>query len=346
MAAAKANYEKVLNNWRDLIGKMRELQERFQVATSGEQTRLSVEYGQLMTKGNEMADLLPEAAERYYAAAPNQDREVAEFLAYKLNEDIQDDEYEDADRVAKLLLKYNPNEKSLYVKAGVAAFATNDFAGTRQYLQRASDLGEIDERGTHLLAEVDNYEKLWKHEQEIRKKEQEDDDLPRVKLTTTKGDIVVELFENEAPIATANFINLVEKRFYDGTKFHRVEAGFMAQGGDPLGNGTGGPGYFIPGEQDRKDHRIHFRGSLSMAHTGDPNTGGSQFFLTFNPTPPLNGKHTVFGRVIEGMDVLAKLQRTVGPHGEKSKLAADGILSATVLRKRNHAYEPEKLPAK
>ena len=92
-------------------------------------------------------------------------------------------------------------------------------------------------------------------------------------------------------------------------KFHRVLPGFMAQGGDPKGTGTGGPGYTIPDECNQPNHRQHFRGSLSMAHTDQPNSGGSQFFLCFVPTSQLDGKYTVFGRVINGFDVLAKLKR-------------------------------------
>jgi len=153
---------------------------------------------------------------------------------------------------------------------------------------------------------------------------------------------VVALLENEAPIATANFIELVEKKFFDGLKFHRVLQGFMAQGGDPKADGTGGPGYTIPDECYEDDHRNHFRGSLSMANSGQRDTGGSQFFLTFVPTAHLDGKHTVFGRVVEGMDVLSKLQRC--EPGDSS--TADRITKATVLSKRNHRYVTVKRPDK
>ena len=166
--------------------------------------------------------------------------------------------------------------------------------------------------------------------------------MPRIKLATTKGDIVVALLENEAPIATANFIELVEKRFFDGLKFHRVLRGFMPQGGDPNGDGTGGPGYTIPDECYEDDHRNHFRGSLSMANSGQRDSGGSQFFLTFLPTAHLDGKHTVFGRVIEGMDVLSRLQRCEPGDSE----TPDRINKATVLYKRNHRYVPVKRPDK
>ncbi|MDZ4819340.1 MAG: peptidylprolyl isomerase [Planctomycetota bacterium] len=166
--------------------------------------------------------------------------------------------------------------------------------------------------------------------------------MPRVKFTTSKGDIVLELFENEAPNTVANMINLVEKKYYDGTSFHRVLPNFMAQGGDPTGTGSGGPGYMIKCETGTDKDRMHFRGTLSMAHAGK-DTGGSQFFLTFKPTPHLNGVHTVFGRVVEGMDVLAKLQR-IDP--EQGGVQPDKIVKATVVRKRDHAYEPQKLPGK
>jgi cyclophilin family peptidyl-prolyl cis-trans isomerase len=164
--------------------------------------------------------------------------------------------------------------------------------------------------------------------------------LPRVKLQTTKGDIVIELFENEAPDTVGNFISLVEDGFYNDLSFHRVLKNFMAQGGDPKGDGTGGPGYNIYCECYKPDYRRHFQGSLSMAHAGR-DTGGSQFFLTFRQTPHLNGRHTCFGRVIEGMDVLSRLQR-VNPEmpGDETP---DKIVKAEVVRKRDHAYAPRKV---
>lgn len=117
-----------------------------------------------------------------------------------------------------------------------------------------------------------------------------------------KGDIVIELFDKEAPGTVANFEKLIKEGFYDGLTFHRVIPGFVAQGGCPIGNGTGGPGYTIKDELIGNPHK-HVRGALSMAHRG-PNTGGSQFFIVYEPQPHLDGVHTVFGQVIEGMDVV------------------------------------------
>jgi cyclophilin family peptidyl-prolyl cis-trans isomerase len=185
------------------------------------------------------------------------------------------------------------------------------------------------------------YKKEWARERRLRQAEAKADDLPRVLLKTSQGDIELELFENEAPNTVANFISLVEKGFYNGLSFHRVLPGFMAQGGDPKGDGTGGPGYRIRCECYEDNHRMHFRGSLSMAHTPQRDTGGSQFFLTFLPTQGLDGKHTVFGRVIKGMDVLAKLHRR-DPDAE-GQPKPDKIVEAKVLRKRDHKYVPEKM---
>ena len=122
-----------------------------------------------------------------------------------------------------------------------------------------------------------------------------------------KGDIVIELFEKEAPGTVANFEKLITEGFYDNLIFHRVIPGFVAQGGCPLGTGVGGPGYTIKDELIGNPHK-HERGALSMAHRG-PNTGGSQFFIVFEPQPHLDGVHTVFGQVNEGMDVVDKIEQ-------------------------------------
>jgi len=155
--------------------------------------------------------------------------------------------------------------------------------------------------------------------------------LPQVTLETSKGNIVLELAEDDAPNTVANFVNLAEKGFYNGVTFHRVLADFMIQGGDPTGTGRGGPGYVIADEFSPRLR--HARGVLSMANAG-PNTGGSQFFITHVACPHLDGKHAVFGRVIEGMDVVDSIRQ------------GDRIEKVTVDRKRSHAYKPTILRAR
>jgi cyclophilin family peptidyl-prolyl cis-trans isomerase len=126
------------------------------------------------------------------------------------------------------------------------------------------------------------------------------------KLETNVGDIAIELMPEVAPRHVTSTVYLTQLAFYDDVPFHRVISGFMAQGGDPTGRGTGGPGYQYAGEFDPKVK--HDKGGLlSMANAG-PNTDGSQFFLTFVATPWLDGKHTIFGEVVSGMDTLGKLE--------------------------------------
>ena len=128
------------------------------------------------------------------------------------------------------------------------------------------------------------------------------------KFETTMGDFEIELAEDKAPKTTKNFIDLAEKGFYDGLIFHRVIEGFMIQGGCPNGTGTGGPGYHIE-DEFHKDLRHSGPGVLSMANAG-PNTGGSQFFITLDKTPWLDGHHAVLGHVVKGMDVVKKIGST------------------------------------
>ena len=128
-------------------------------------------------------------------------------------------------------------------------------------------------------------------------------------IQTNKGTIEIELFEDKTPITTKNFIDLAQKGFYDGIIFHRVIDGFMIQGGDPTGLGTGGPGYTIE-DEFRDDLTFDGEGILAMANTGMPHTGGSQFFITLAKTPWLNNHHTIFGKVVKGMDVVRDIGHT------------------------------------
>jgi len=124
-------------------------------------------------------------------------------------------------------------------------------------------------------------------------------------METDKGTMVIELFADKAPKTVNNFVFLAREGFYDGIMFHRVISNFMVQGGDPTGRGSGGPGYQF-GDEFHSSLKHNKQGILSMANAG-PNTNGSQFFITHTPTPHLDNKHTVFGQVVEGLDVLMSI---------------------------------------
>ena len=155
---------------------------------------------------------------------------------------------------------------------------------------------------------------------------------------TTQGPIKVELYADKAPLTVANFVNLVKHGFYDGLAFHRVIADFMVQGGCPEGSGRGGPGYRF--EDETKNGVRHERGVLSMANAG-PNTNGSQFFITHIKTDWLDGKHTVFGKVLEGLDVVDAIQQ-----GDAiNKITLEGDTDAVLAAKADRVAEWNKILA-
>lgn len=335
-----AEFNKQLEEWKGVLKELRALKLKYQSAPEAEQQKISDDWNALVTKGNGLLAGLQAAGIKAYEEAPNEDPQLMRFLI-KLAADMgARDEYEGCLAISEALIGGNCGDKTIYGPASLAAFALNEYDKSAEWNKLATEAGNPNQALMNWRVDPLEYKKLWEKEQEIRAAEEAKDDLPRVKLTTSKGDIVIELFENQAPDTVGNFVSLVEKGFYNGTVFHRVLPNFMAQGGDPMGTGTGGPGYEIFCECYKPDYRVHFRGSLSMAHAGR-DTGGSQFFLTFLPTPHLNGKHTNFGRIIEGLDVLARLQR-IDPGMSEGK-TPDKIVTAEVLRKRDHAYAPKKV---
>ena len=165
-------------------------------------------------------------------------------------------------------------------------------------------------------------------------------------LETNKGNIIIELLPTVAPMHVSSTMYLTDLGFYDNIKFHRVIKGFMAQGGDPLGSGSGGPGYKYDGEYNR--NVTHNKpGMLSMANTGRPTTDGSQFFLTFVPTPHLNGRHTIFGQVVKGMDTVRTLERFGSGSGATTELLKinRATFSVTPKPKKQVEAKPAQKPA-
>ncbi|NDD28320.1 MAG: peptidylprolyl isomerase [Proteobacteria bacterium] len=141
----------------------------------------------------------------------------------------------------------------------------------------------------------------------------------QVVIETERGNIVFELYPKEAPKTVASFVKLAQDGFYDGLTFHRVEPGFVVQGGDPEGNGSGGPGFTLPAEFNA--HK-HLKGTVAMARTSDPNSAGSQFYICLEAVPQLDGQYTVFGQVTKGVENVAKIQK--GDHMLKVRVESKG----------------------
>ena len=334
-------FAEVSAEWESTDKSLSELVNKYRTATSTEKVELVKQYKALAEKSRALLPELRSAALVAYEAAPNVDEKVTKKLVGLLANDVRSDRYSEALKIGNLLLKHKCEEAVVDSLVGSAAYCSDDFEAAEEHLKKAKAAKALSQQANAYLDDLDQAKKSWAREQELRQAEAAEDNLPRVKLQTNRGDMVIELLENEAPQAVANFISLVDKKYYDGLTFHRVLPGFMAQAGCPEGTGVGDPGYNIYCECQQENHRHHFRGTLSMAHTGKKDTGGSQFFLTFRRTAHLDGKHTVFGRVIEGMDVLAKLQRR--DPDSRGQADPDKIVTAEVLRKRDQEYVPTKV---
>jgi cyclophilin family peptidyl-prolyl cis-trans isomerase len=323
------------------------LKMQYQSADAGQRAAIAKKYHELIDRGTVLMDQLVAAAEKAYVESPNADKEVSSLLFTVLASRVDGDDDEAAYDLGKLMLDHHCTAPQVAGLTGVAAFNIGELDDAEKYLQFAVKAGKVPDEIQNVFQALPANKQAWEKEKKIRAAEAKADDLPRVLLKTNRGDIEVELFENEAPNTVANFISLVEKGFYNGLTFHRVLAGFMAQGGDPKGDGGGGPGYQIAEEFTKPNHRLHFRGSLSMARTDDPNSAGSQFFLMFAPNSQLDGKYTVFGRVIKGFEVLAKIQRRDPDELRRNPQAVlptpDKIVTAEVLRKRPHKYTVKTL---
>ena len=276
------------------------------------QAELKKAYMELMDQANQMIGKIKHAAERLFSEDPTNEEAIKTMVGTMMN-DAQNQNDAEVLRMGEVL-----------IDGGIPASYFEQAAGAARL---SIDAKEI-------------FEELM-----IRHREAQSDDLPRVKLVLTHGEVVLELFENEAPNTVANFISLVESGFYDGLKLHRVMEGFMAQGGCPKGDGTGDAGYKIACECYSPEARRHFTASLSMAKGQARDTGGSQFFMTFRRTKMLDGRHTVFGRLIKGIEVLDKITRTYDPQTNQPfpGIEPDVIKSAEVLRKRDHEYTPRKV---
>lgn len=342
---AEKKFDKVFTEWKEMLSGMREVRTAAQNAEDAELPALQKKYDEYLALGESIIPRLRDTAIAVYAESPNEDNQISRWLSTIGNDLVAKDQFEAAKPALDALVEGKTTDPSVYNSAAVVAFIQNDYELAKSLFEEAASKGGLTSFSQRLAMELENYQRYWEREKSLREAAENaegEDRLPQVKIVVeNRGEITLELYENEAPETVANFIHLIEKGFYDGRTFHRVIGNFMVQGGCPKGDGTGGPGYEIFCECVNENHRKHFAGSLSMAHAGR-DTGGSQFFLTLVTTPDLDGKHTVFGRIIEGFDVLAKIQRRDPDKPEDLAKMPDKIEKIEVLFKRNHVYQPNK----
>ena len=330
-----ADFIQAQEELKKLVGELTALQAEYQ-QPNADKISIESKFNATRDKARKAALKLEQSASAAVLANP-ENAEACAVVRDVLQSAMQADDPKKTLTLVKTLNDAGKANEEILLTGATAAMITSELDLAAKFLKAAKDAGMSTDKIDSLQKAIEHERPKVDAEMAVRATEEKADDLPQVKIKTTKGTIVVELFENEAPNTVANFISLVESHFYDGTPFHRVIPQFMAQGGDPTGTGTSGPGYTIECECELPNARKHFLGSLSMAHAGK-DTGGSQFFLTFRPTEHLDGRHTVFGRVIEGFDVLPKITRTEGPQARSTQ---DKIVSAEIIRKRDHVYEPK-----
>lgn len=308
---------------------------------------------QLRDRGRGELNDVFKAAEAFFVERRDEFNSVS-LLATVIDHRRSSSYYEDSFEAAKLLIEVGVNMPFLEQMAGRAAFVEGKFDEVLPIYQRY-----VESNGTEQLEDVDKqivgvldfFPQWWEEELKARAADEAAGDLPRIRLETTSGPVVLELFEDQAPNTVANFIQLVESGLYDETEFYQVIDDLLALGGDPTGDGSGTSGQFIPDEHDRPDRRRIFRGSIMMAKrsieadSGElvPNSASSQFVIALMPIIPREQQQTVFGRVVQGMDVVCSFRR-VDPSKKKEQqviLPPDRIIAATVLRKRDHDYSVE-----
>ena len=281
-------------------------------------------------------------AEKAWLEEPSrEDGEFLNFIIQVLETRMTVGEYERANAIMQGLISLKIPEilPDLYDAAGEIAFMLNDFEQAARFFELAEQNKVLSERCAGFKKDLSYYRSSWAKESVFRQQDSEKKDLPRVTLDTTKGKIVLELYEDQTPNTVANFVYLVEKGFYDGKFFEQVIPGEGAVAGRSLENPDGGPGWTIRDEFDATNSRNHYRGTISMMR-GEPNSAGSMFFISFSPIKDLDGKYVVFGRVIEGMDVLTKLQ-IMDPTNPDPMAEPDQIEKASAMTKRDHKYRPK-----
>lgn len=378
----RQEFERLLSEWKPMVGELSKLRYQYFdvkrkpeegeiviVDQTPERKALRKEFDGKFEAAEKKYDQVIDAAVFAYARNPEQNRDLEIFLLQTLHYFMTRDMYEDAQKMSQILLSQKINNPLVIRAAAESAMYTGDYDVARTYIEKIKELGLLTDYQFQEsdFRYVDLFEKFWNREKEMRKLDERKGDCPRVIFYTTKGEIELLLFEDQAPNTVANFIFLVEKGYYTKLDFHRVISGFMAQGGgeEQLKDidlktlqckvRRGGPGYTILDETPKfdmekrdfpEDARFHWRGSISMAKTDEANSAGSQFFIMLTPRLQQNGTYTVFGRVIRGMDVVCRLaRRDPGSVISRSQLPqADKIIEAKVVYKRDHKYSPNIIP--
>lgn len=362
--SAKERYEQAVKKGRELAKELRTISVRFFDSSLAESYEWKAKWPEAAKELSEHKLVLQQATIDWFLECEKPDLELVDIVSAVSNEVYIAGDMELAWTLLQKIRQFLPEKDNIMLlrRMALVAIKTNRFDGAIEFLRNPDSKASIEELefqiDKNLLMLCPLFIGKWEEEKAIRDKELEADDLPRVKLDTSNGEVIVELFENEAPETVANFISLVESGFYNDSVFHLVVDGVVAQTGiysrvrkDPLK-------YVIKNESREPSVRSHFVGSLSMVgNKGGQGQASSVFAITMVPTPDLDWdgteedevSQTVFGRVVSGMQNVMAMEATleIDEETEEKKHIRDAkpsfINKATVLRKRNHEYTFEKI---
>lgn len=340
-ASSAGDYQAVLDEWESTRSKTRQMATLY--ANSNEQTRAKLlpDFVQTMEAAADFMPRLVPALEAAYQDKPD-DPKLRELILDVAMICTDLDQQDFAYRTSRLIAANSDDNALAEALAGRSAYELGKLDEAEPYLRSAKKLGGLDLQNMRLVDRM--LLRLVKRKPVLAKEaakvaaEEKADDLPRVKLTTTRGDVVIELFENEMPNTVASFLRLVQSGFYNDKEFFRVVQGFGSLAGSPTNDGQGGPGYETPREQSPEGARPHQYGYVSMVPGERGN--GSQFFIVCHTShcEGLDGKQDVFGRVVEGMTNVARFRPFDRATNQFPDLQPDKIIKAEIVRKRDHEY--------
>ena len=343
---AQKKYQEATGKLRTAIAEANRTHALYFHSRAAEADRWRDQWQQAGQAGNEAAQELKNAAIEILMKSNEPGEEVMAVAVRACRELREQAHFDQAYEIATRLVELD-DKMEFQLEQAKAALISNHFDVAAGFFKSHPErLAGLSKSESKIFGQLSYLQQAFNRELEIRQQEADADDLPRVEFETTKGNFVIELFENEAPQTVGNFVSLVEIGYYDGILFHQVERGFLAQAGGYTKQGPTPVGYSIYDEFREEDARKHFRGSVSMAsRPPEPNSGSSQFFVLAVPAAELDNYHTVFGRVISGMDVIDALEPNLERDEEGQPKPIEGaqydqINKARVLRKRDHEYKP------
>ena len=335
---ALAEFEAAFAQWKEFNGTLRDFQRRFAASNREGKQRLLDTGDALSEEGLDITARLLAATETAITIAPDNPR-VRQLVGIFATACKDADRYEDCLRLCRLLISTGKARSEVYAVAIDSAVESGRLDVAEKLFQQAQENQGLESLTASVLRNaIDTWRSKLDREIALDERGLPPRLRPRVLLATTRGDIVIELYEDQVPNTVANFIRLVDSGFYNNLSFFRVVSGFGAIAGCPNDDGTGNAGFEIDNEQRPSTQRQHVRGAVSMIST-PRETAGSQFFITLKPSQcvRLDDRQTVFGRVVEGMDVVSRLRR-VDPKSTTEGTRPDRIIEARVI------HSPRRTP--